>query len=325
MLRKISNHHGDGVPNITNGYDRTFGPALFHLNRGALGGSLQDLRDQAKTLALNNFGSQFYDDISQYIPGYVTTAGRGSWKAQLSVPSCATNTIALLTAPGYNYQDNMADSLAYQYWVNVGSDGRAEIDRIKAGTYRLTVYADNVFGDYVHSQNITISSGQQTDSGTITWKPESAGTELFRLGVPDKSAGEYRHGYMGNDKPLHAPEYRIYWGAYDYINDFPNGVKFHINKSSEAQDWNYVHWSNFGGTLTRPDVVASATINNWTISFDLDQGQLASTNNATFTIQLAGVSTAAGNTNVYNNKTKYSDLPYNVVVNGNALQTWIIP
>ncbi|WWC69791.1 uncharacterized protein I206_103734 [Kwoniella pini CBS 10737] len=320
-----SNHHGDQTPNITDGFDRTWGPAVFHLNHGAIGGSLQALQEEAESFANNTYAHQFYDDIAQHVPGYVTTAQRGSWKAQIQLPEGANNTIAILSAPGYDYQDNVFNTSAYQYWCEVGSDGSVYIDRIKAGEYRLTVYADNIFGDFIQ-EGIVISASQETDSGQITWNAESAGTELWRLGVPDKSAGEYKHGnHPDPNHPLHPPEYRIYWGAYDYVNDFPNGVNFKIGESNEADDFNYIQWSVFGGSLTRPEVVANPTINNWTISFDLQEQDLTNVSNATLTIQMAGVSTAAGNTDVLSNKTKYSNLPFVVAINSNELEPWVIP
>ena len=230
-----------------------------------------------------------------------------------------------MTAKGYDYQDNVFDTEAYQYWAEIPSNGKVEITRIKAGDYRLTVYAANIFGDYVY-ENIAISAGQEMDSGTLTWSAESSGTELWRLGVPDKSAGEYRHGYAPDPShPLHPPEYRIYWGAYDFLNDFPNGVNFHIGNSSVATDFNYVHWSNFGGTLTRPAVVASPTINNWTVSFDLTANSIVNTSTGTLTIQFAGIATDAGNTDEFSSSERYSDLPYVVAVNGHDLEPFIVP
>jgi hypothetical protein len=46
---------------------------------------------------------------------------------------------------------------------------------------------------------------------------------------------------------------------------------------------------------------------------------------ATFTVQLAGAKTAAGNTDVFNASEPYSNLPYAVHVNGHDLDPWIIP
>jgi rhamnogalacturonan endolyase len=272
-----------------------------------------------------NYGSQFYDDIAQYIPNYVTSSQRGTWTAKINLPKGASNAIAILSAPGYDYQDNTANTAAYQYWADIDGNGKVEIDRVKAGDYRLTIYADGIFGDYVY-ENVTVSAGKQTNSGNIKWDAESSGTELWRLGNPDKSAGEFRHGDTPDPThPLHPPEYRIYWGAYDFIKDFPTGVHFKIGESNVAQDFNYVHWSVFGGSLNRPEVVAGPSINNWTVSFDLKDSEIKHTTNGTLTIQFAGVATDAGNTDVFSTKLPYYNLPYVVSVNGHDLPPFIVP
>jgi rhamnogalacturonan endolyase len=46
---------------------------------------------------------------------------------------------------------------------------------------------------------------------------------------------------------------------------------------------------------------------------------------ATFTVQLAGAKTAAGNTDVFNASEPFANLPYTVVVNGHQLDPWVIP
>jgi rhamnogalacturonan endolyase len=46
---------------------------------------------------------------------------------------------------------------------------------------------------------------------------------------------------------------------------------------------------------------------------------------ATFTVQLAGAKSAAGNTDVFNATEPYSNLAYTVSVNGQGLDPWIIP
>jgi hypothetical protein len=52
---------------------------------------------------------------------------------------------------------------------------------------------------------------------SISWGEESAGTELWRLGYPDKSAAEYKHGAALDTAHLRQPnQYRIYWGHYNY-------------------------------------------------------------------------------------------------------------
>jgi rhamnogalacturonan endolyase len=66
-------------------------------------------------------------------------------------------------------------------------------------------------------------------------------------------------------------------------------------------------------------------VNNWTILWDMKKKQFHKKDKATLTIQLAGAKTAAGNTDVYNASEPYSNLPYTVVVNGKALEPWVIP
>lgn len=263
------------------------------------------------------------------MPGYVPTSGRGSWSARVQLPEGASNAVAVLAQDGVDFQDNVQDVTAYQYWADVDArSGEVRIDRVKAGTYRLTVYADGIFGDYVRD-GVVVVAGETTDGGSVAWRPESAGRELWRIGTPDKSGGEWRHGHARDQThPLRPPEYRIYWGAYDYLDDFPEGVRFHVGQSREDLDWNYVHWSVFGGyaNFKRPVPEAgSGQVNNWTITFDLAADELEQTTTATFTIQLAGAKTAAGNTDVFNTTQLYNDLPFVVVVNGKELDPWVIP
>jgi rhamnogalacturonan endolyase len=264
------------------------------------------------------------------VPNYVPSSGRGTWKARVKLPQGAKKALAVLSQNGVDFQDNVLDTKAYQYWGDIKGScgGPIEIGRVKAGTYRLTIYADGVFGDYIQD-DIVIEAGETTDSGLLVWTAESAGTELWRIGTPDKSGGEWKHG----DTPdpvhsLHPPEYRVYWAKYDYLNDFPQGVNFHVGTSKEAEDFNYIHWSVFGGyaNYLRPtQVEGQGEINNWTITFDLDQNDLAQKSLATFTIQLAGAKTASGNTDVFNVSQPYNNLPFVVVVNGKQLEPWVIP
>lgn len=69
--------------------------------------------------------------------------------------------------------------------------------------------------------------------------------------------------------------------------------------------------------------MANATIDKWTISLDLEFVDKMGMSDATFGVQLAGVSTAARIAGV-NNKTQ-SNLPDYVAVSGQLLAAWIIP
>ncbi|KAF2757802.1 rhamnogalacturonan lyase [Pseudovirgaria hyperparasitica] len=321
-----SNHHGDQTPKITHGFDRTFGPSFLHFNTNITGTPLSALRADAARFATPSWNKPFYDSIAPHVSGYVPTSGRGSWTGTIDLPQGASRPIAILTASGYDFQDNVFNTSAYQYWASITPSGSVQISGVVAGLYRLTIYADGIFGQYIRD-GISISAEQSTHT-RARWTEESSGTELFRIGVPDKSSGEYRHGRMPSQNgTLHPPEYRIYWAAYDFPTEFPEGVQYTVGKSS-LDDLNYVHWSVYGGKANalRP-VPYFENVANWTIlfSFNSTAEQMADATKAIFTVQLAGAKTAAGNTDVYNSSEPYADLPLTVSVNNRDIAPWVIP
>ncbi|KAH8827333.1 rhamnogalacturonan lyase [Flagelloscypha sp. PMI_526] len=311
-----SNHHGNDCPNITNGFDRTFGPKYYYFN-SISGGTHASLRQDAEKYADPTWNAQFYDDIAKYVTGYVGTSGRGTFKATITLPANAKNPLAILSASGYSHQDNSQKPSQYQYWKNI-TNGAVEIPRVVAGNYRLTLYAEGIFGEYVQD-NVAVTAGA-TKSLTVTWTAESAGKEIFRLGTPDKSSGEFRHGNaVDSAHSRHPEEYRIYWGAYSFPTDFPSGVKFTIGTSNVSKDWKYAHWSTYGPTYK--DSTKYTLSPNWTIAFDVASADIPTTaTNATFTIQLAGATTSNGNTD-----TSLTGFNLNVYVNGQGPLVFTIP
>ncbi|KAI5919859.1 rhamnogalacturonate lyase [Camillea tinctor] len=323
----VSNHHGDQTPNITNGFDRTFGPHYYYFNHFPEGADLMTLREDAAQYADSQWNSDFYDSIADHVPNYVPSSQRGTWEVKVDLPENAKSPIAVLSQNGVDFQDNVFDTKAYQYWAEIDGTGHATIPRVKADTYRITIYAGGVFGQYIQD-DLKIVAGE-TQTTQIEWKEESAGQEIFRIGTPDKSSGEYRHGYERDPThPLHPEQYRIYWAVYDFVDDFPDGVTFKVGESDAAKDLNYVHWSVFGGyanSIRSEAYYGQGNVNNWTILFDLDKNQFDQKSQATFTVQLAGAKTAAGNTDVFNASEPYANLPYTVNINGEDLEPWVIP
>jgi rhamnogalacturonan endolyase len=109
----VSNHHDDQTPNITDGFDRTFGPQYFYFNKG---GSLDELRSDAEQYGLRpDWNAKFDDSIAKHVPNLVPSTGRGTFKAKVDLPKGAEKPIAILTENGRNFQDNVFDSKAYQY------------------------------------------------------------------------------------------------------------------------------------------------------------------------------------------------------------------
>ncbi|KAL3463888.1 galactose mutarotase-like domain-containing protein [Aspergillus heterothallicus] len=309
----VSNHHGEGTPNITDGFDRTFGPQFYLFNGGKNSGTLEELRDEARALATPDWSVDFYDSIAKHVIGYAPSSSRGRVKGTVKLPRGAENPIAILTVDGQYFQDNSVVPSSYQYWTDIDKNGKFEIKHVKEGKYRLTVYADGIFGDYVRD-GVVVKAGRAT-SLKDTWTAESAGTEIWRLGTPDKSSGEFRHGNARDTAhPLQPPEYLIYWGAYDWQSDFPHGIDYTIGRSDPATDFNTVHWSVFGPTPDNPAVEYNTT-HDWKIRFPLTKKQLQKRKTATLTIQLAGAKAASGNTDVYSPTEPYANFPLESYIN----------
>jgi rhamnogalacturonan endolyase len=223
-----------------------------------------------------------------------------------------------------DFQDNNLDTKSRQYWAEISTTGEITIPRVAAGTYRLTIYGTGIFGQY--TQDDILIRASTTTTTTATWTAESAGTELWRIGTPDRSSGDFRHGNERDTSRTNRPkQHRLYWAVHDFPNDFPNGVNFHVGRSNVTRDFNYIHWSVFGGkgNSIRPEPYYSTSVNAWKVMFDVTAEQLRGRTQATFTVQLAGVKTSAGNTD--DGSKAYGNLAYSVEVNGRGLAVWTIP
>ncbi|KAK6580803.1 hypothetical protein PZA11_007039 [Diplocarpon coronariae] len=322
----VSNHHGAGTPNLTHGFDRTFGPQYFHFNRGAPGTPMETLRQEALEFYSPTWNSDFYDSIARHVPNYAPSANRTTWRAHVDLPEGAVRPVAILSQNGVDVQDNALDPGAYQYWADIdAATGDVAIPAVRAGTYRLSIYADGIFGQYAQD-DVRVVAGEQPTT-RATWREEAAGTEIWRIGTPDRRAGEFKHGAAPDTtRALQPAQFRLYWAVHDFVREFPDGLRYTVGASAPAADFNYVHWSVFGGSANslRPEPVW-ANVNNWTLRWDMSARQLERKSTATFTVQLAAAKTAAGNRDVYNASEPHSNLAYTVVVNGHPLAPWIIP
>jgi rhamnogalacturonan endolyase len=316
----VSNHHGANAPNITAGFDRTFGPAFYYFNHGARNSTLAELRRDATRYADPEWGQPFYDAVAPFVSGYISPSKRGKFRGKLSLPKEAKNAIAILSASEIDVQDNAASPNSYQYWSKINSEGEVTIPMVVPGIYRMTIQAAGVFGEYIQD-NIEITGGKSTPTNAVTasWKEESHGQEAWRIGMPDQSAGDYRHGFAKDKAHPRAPEeYRIFWGAYDFQKDFPSGVRFKVGESVEGRDWNYVHWSEFNGR-------GGGNVSDWRVIWSQGNQTQTQGSKATLTIQLAGVKTASGNSHILENGKPWPDLPFTVLVNNQQIDVWDIP
>ena len=208
--------------------------------------------------------------------------GRGAVRGRLlirdpqSPGASAAGAWVGLTAPPYTVEapkenprtfDWQLDGKYYQYWVRADAEGRFQIPYARPGTYMLNAFVDGVLGEF-HRADVQVGVGEAVDLSDLEWTPERLGRQLWQIGVPNRSAEEFRHG----DDYWH-------WGLYlKYPEEFPNDVKYIVGKSDWRRDWNYCQPPRIG-----PDGKVEST--TWTIQFDLPQ---ALRGTATLRLGIAG-------------------------------------
>ncbi len=142
--------------------------------------------------------------------------------------------------------DWQMDAKYYQFWVRADARGNFTIPNVRPGTYTLHAIANGVLGEYSKA-DVAVAAGKTVDLGALEWKPVRYGKQLWEIGIPDRSAAEFKHG-----------DHFWVWGLYnDYPKEFPEDVRFVIGKSDYRTDWNYAQPPRDGKPTT------------WTIAFDL--------------------------------------------------------
>jgi rhamnogalacturonan endolyase len=142
----------------------------------------------------------------------------------------------------------------YQFWARADSNGHFSIPNIRAGKYTLYAFADGILGEFKKT-DITITSGNKLDIGQQNWTPLRYGKPLWEIGIPNRTAAEFKHG-----------DHYWQWGLYMlYPKEFPNDVNFTIGKSDWRKDWNYCQPAVIDDSY---NVVKNTT---WSINFNIPE------------------------------------------------------
>jgi rhamnogalacturonan endolyase len=76
---------------------------------------------------------------------------------------------------------------------------------------------------------VAVAAGEAQSLGELLWEPPRFGRTLWEIGIPDRTAREFRHG-----------DHYWKWGLYyQYPQEFPQDVNFIIGQSDWRHDWNY--------------------------------------------------------------------------------------
>ena len=256
-----SPHYGGRNIQIQEGetWNKIVGPFLYYFNQGE---THEAMWKDALNRASQEQQAWPYDWASAQ--GFAHRQERGSARGQLVVKDAqAPNATAAyawvgLAAPPYpgvgsgqpEMFDWQTDGKHGQYWSRADASGRFDIHNAPPGSYVLYAYTDGVLGEFSRA-DIRITAGETVDLGRIIWKPVRYGRQLWEIGIPNRSAEEFRHG-----------DHYWQWGLPQlYPQEFPNDVDFVIGKSDFHRDWNYAQ-------PPRPDGNGGWKATTWKIEFE---------------------------------------------------------
>ena len=229
-------HYGGTSLNVKadESWSKVIGPFLLQTNEG--GDALSLWRDAMKTVAKEAklWPYAWVDSPLYAAKDRVPVSGKFSVKDPLGGSKPGAMWVGL-TLPDYEIHSRRSsekvgwqrDGKNYQYWAKAAADGSFRIGSVRPGKYVLRAFADGVLGEF-QKEDVEVAPGKALSLGDIEWTVERAGPTVWEIGVPDRSAREFRNG----------DRYWM-WGHYlRFRDEFPNGVDFTIGKSDWKKDWN---------------------------------------------------------------------------------------
>jgi hypothetical protein len=246
---------------------RLYGPFYLHFNafdrKNSTAASLY-----AEALSASRQFKPAYDRETELLTsGYTPSTARG--EVHLHIHGAEgldrNQAWAVLSDQGTDFQYSHAGP---EYWQNINRGGIATFKNVVPGTYRVSVYVLDQFGE-LRLDGVEVSTHRPTHLN-LNFTPEAFGSSppVWTIGTPDRSSHEFLHGTITNPIDLD-PNYtgeltsrigtsvqddRQYWGNWNYWADFAaNGgaVVYYatpvgsIPATNDLSKWNYNQWHNF--------------------------------------------------------------------------------
>jgi rhamnogalacturonan endolyase len=275
----VGSHYGGSAFSVARdeSWTKVVGPMLIYCNTGK---GHEEMWKDALTKAAKEADAWPYEWAVD--ADYLGKSQRGSVRGRITVkdPLVSMDSVSNLLV-GLTAQDDwQKDAKSYQFWVRADRKGQFTIPKVRPGKYTLRAIADGVLGEFSRP-DVVIKTKETTDLGELEWKPIRHGKQLWEIGVPDRSAAEFRHG-----------DHYWQWGLYNkYPEEFPKDICFVIGKSDPRKDWNYCQPPRIDGARVNPTT--------WTITFDLPE---APRGKATLRLAFAGNSGRSGISVTVNDK-----------------------
>jgi rhamnogalacturonan endolyase len=278
----LGSHYGGSSLRVSQGetWTKCVGPFLIHSNRD---GDPEALWKSALAEAEKEKAAWPYPWLKH--EAYPGLAERASVSGEIVVKGEATQPkrmrvglvpleYEVMTRSGRELVSWQRDAKYYQFWAETDADGRFSIRHVRPGTYELHAFGDGILGEFVKSP-VIIKAAEVMDLGSLAWTPEKFGETIWDIGIPNRTAAEFRHG-----------DHYWQWGLYfKYAEEFPSDVTFIVGQSDWRRDWNYAQPPRIDA---RGRVQGAST---WRIRFDLPKARQG---RATLRLGIAGSRTERG-------------------------------
>ncbi|MFO1487561.1 MAG: polysaccharide lyase family protein [Verrucomicrobiota bacterium] len=282
-------------------WQKIYGPFLLYLNTNSAGGDALWADAKAQVQAEHSaWPYSWLTGNSNYPLANARGAVSGNFLVNDALKSSVSTSNAWvgLTDPSVNWQFDMTH---YQYWVRAAADGSFSIQNVRPGTYTLHAFTDGEMNEYSLA-SITVTAGTTNSLGNLTWNiPRTGGFLLWEVGVPNRTATDYRHGtndyYEG-----------FIWNTFG--GEFSNPLEYNIGASDWSKDLNYVHNS----------YVVNGVRNQWKWRLNFLLSSVPASGNATLNFAFASSQGASLNVYVNNEASAFTTItPAAPPAGGNAL------
>ena len=254
-------------------WSKIYGPYLIYANQKSTATANWD---DAKARAAKDENEWPFSWLTN-TPEYPLASGRGNITGNFSISDPLKPEVnggdawigvtQLSSDSGGNWQ---FEEKNYQYWVKTDASGNFNIKNVRPGTYTLFAYKEGTTGEY-RQETIVVTAAGTTNIGNVNWTiPRSNGKIVFEVGVPNRTAAEYKFGDF---------DYCEGFVEKKFPTTFTNPIEYTVDNRNWETVLPYVHSSYF-------DADGNRSVWNWNINFTLT-GTIPTTGNAKLTIAYA--------------------------------------
>lgn len=254
-------------------WSKIYGPYLIYANQKT---TAKANWDDAKARAAKDETEWPFAWLTN-TPEYPLASGRGNITGNFSIKDPSKTEIngggawIGVTKLSNDAKDNWQfEEENYQYWIQTDASGNFDIKNVRPGTYTLFAYKDGTTGEY-RQETVIVTAASTTNLGNINWNiPRSNGKLIFEIGVPNRTAEEYKFGDF---------DYCEGFVENKFATTFTNPLEYNVEDKNWSTALPYVQSAYFNTDGTR-------SLWDWNMNFNLT-GTIPTFGNAKLTIAYA--------------------------------------